>query len=271
MTPWQFFLGALSDMSNLLKSTIVAVAATLFAGNAFAGSVNSDGLSYDATLASPGYYNGTGNSSDHFTVYTDSDQNLELGLGFVYRYTGPQVTPDAGTSTYRVNTGISSTNCIGSCAPWNYEFSVNLNLLGTSSRVLNDVTTTLSVLNVGNGQTYDVPVGLLDNSGYGSAGKTSSVDGSTQWGEQNSQNLGFFYVPSSFAFDPLADDTYIFTLTVSDSQTEARLGQVSATVIAGAGAAVAQTPLPGALPLFASGLAAFGVFAGRRRKQAAKA
>jgi hypothetical protein len=56
---------------------------------------------------------------------------------------------------------------------------------------------------------------------------------------------------NTFAFDPLANDTYLFTLSGAVSSTGASIGTVQATVIAGVGA----TPIPAALPLFASGFA----------------
>ncbi len=248
---------------KIWKYAATAFAATAIAGSAHAVPVS---LAYDATLAPPGFYNGTGNSSDHFTTITTGG-GVELGLGVQYRYTGPQVTPDAGTSTYRVNTGISTTNCIGTCSLWNYEYSINL---ASSGLTLGDITPSLSVLNVANNDTFTVPITLLDNTGYSGTSPNYSFHAatSTDFGEQNSQNLGFFYVPiidSNFGFDPLANDTYIFTLSGTVNSTGATIGTVQETVIAGAGA----TPLPAALPLFASGAGMIGFFARRRKRNAA--
>ncbi len=245
------------------KYAAAAFAATAIVGSAHALPV-SVAVAYDATLAAPGYYNGTGNSSDHFTTSTLG--GVELGLGVQYRYTGPQVTPDAGTSTYHVNTGISTTNCVGSCSLWNYEYSINL---GNSGLTLGGITTSLTVLNVANNNTFTVPVTLLDNTGYsGTPGNYSfHAATSTDLGEQNSQNLGFFYVPifdSSFAFDPLADDTYILTLSGIVNSTGATIGSVQETVVAGLGAA---TPLPAALPLFATGLGGLGLLGWHRKRK----
>ena len=164
------------------KYVAAAVAATAIAGSAHAAS-----LAYDATLAPPGYYNGTGNSSDHFT--TNTQDGVELGLGVQYRYTGPQVTPIAGTSTYDVNTGTSTTNCGGgNCSLWNYEYSINL---GSSGLTLADITPSLTVLNEANNNIFTVPITFFpDNAGYSGTPGNYSYDTSatsTDLGEQNSQ------------------------------------------------------------------------------------
>jgi hypothetical protein len=226
---------------------------------------------FDTSLAPPGYYNGTGNPNTNFTVSTES--GVELGLGVQYRKTGPQVVPDANSSVYHVNTGIYTTPadfCTGICALWNYEYSVNLQVGGANPELnLSDVTISLDVLNVANGQHLAVPIGLLDNATYGPSGENAPFAGnaSVDYGLQNSQNLAFSYVPifsPSFNFDPLADNTYVFTLSVVLNSDSSSLGSVSATVIAGDGAAV---PLPAALPLFATGLGGLGWLARRRRKR----
>ncbi len=231
-----------------------------------AGSAHAATLAFDATLAPPGFYNGSGNSSDHFT--TNTQGGVELGLGVQYRFTGPQVTPDANSSIYHVNTGTSSPNCAGgNCSLWNYEYSVNL---GTSGLTLSGVTPLLTVLNVANNNTFNVPVTFLDNTGYSGTSPNFNFHPAigTDLGAQNSQNLGFLYVSlldGGFGFNPLANDTYIFTLSLTDNANNASLGSVQATVIAGEGAAA--TPLPAALPLFASGLGGLGLLGWRRKRK----
>lgn len=229
----------------------------------------------DTSLASPpGVYYGSGNTGLNTGWATNTSNGVELGLSTNYRYIG-QVAPDAGTNTYHVNTGLYAGpggTCIGVCALWNFEFSVNL---GNSGSNLGNVSTSLSILNVGNGQTITFdPFNLLaDNSAFdGSNTRNGNTSGqqaiNTDVGFQNSENLAFFgALNPSFAFDPTADDTYIITLAMTEP-TGFSLS-VDETIIAGAG--VAQTPLPATLPLFASGLGGLGLLSWRRKRKAALA
>lgn len=241
-----------------LKLFAAGVIAAAFASGAQANTF------FDSPLAAPGVYAGTGNPNTDFTGTLLN--GIELGLGVQYRK-GAQVIPDASSSTYHVNTGFYSTptdSCTGHCALWNIEFSINLRADGAtnSTRLLSQGHATLDIQNVGNGVPLSLSVELLDNDLWGGTGTGTKnpTDSTTAWAAQNSENLAFFGLP--LGFDPLANDTYLFTLTLFNSDDQI-VSTADATVIAGTGA----TPLPAALPMFASGLGVFGYFARRKKKK----
>jgi hypothetical protein len=249
-------------------SLAVAMACFSVGGAASAATV------YDSSLASPGVYNGAGNPNEHFTVQTTG--NIELGIGVQYRKTGPQVTPDAGTATYHVNTGIYTNPadfCTGTCALWNYQFSVNTNVSGGAVYTpLSSYSVNVDVLHRANGQHQMVPVSFLDNTYYGPTGAHPGSN-AADYGLQNSQNLAFNYSIFQnplFGFDPLANDNYLVTLSLSNSD-NVTVASLQALIIAGDGLPPSAAPLPGALPLFASGLGALGLAALRRKRKVAKA
>jgi hypothetical protein len=163
-----------------------------------------DVVTFDTALTSPpGFYNGTGNANSNFTV--DTANNLELGMSIIKRFVGP-IDPGAGSNTYTVSTSV------GPLANWNFEFSVNTQA-GGGSDVLGKYLYTLTAQDLTastTGPTFD-PVRIIgDNSGFGSGGKTAGVDVTTQWGAQNSENLGFAgFLPGFSASNP---DLYKFTL-----------------------------------------------------------
>ena len=249
--------------------TFLTVLAAGVVGVAIASTAQANTF-FDSPLAAPGVYTGSGNPNTNFTGTLQD--GIEIGLGVQYRVTGPQVQPENNNSNvYHVNTGLYTTpgdaHCTNICALWNVEFSINLRADGAdqSSRVLSGGSATLNIQNVGNGNSLLLPISLLDNDRWGGAGAGSKnpSDPSNDWGLQNSENLAFFGLP--LGFDPLADDTYIFTLTLLNGSTP--FSSAQAIVVAGNGAA---TPIPAALPLFAGGLGVFGLIA-RRRKNKNKA
>ena len=229
-------------------------AAMALSGAAYAGTVT------NTALASPGYYNGSGNPNEGFTV--DTEGTTEIGLGVLYRKSGPQVHPTSG-STYNVSTGYYNYTvdyCTGSCAKWNIEFSVNLG--ADSGLKLNDITSLLTVKNLTTlaSSSFDPLSTFSDNAGWNGTKNTANSNLATDYGFQNSENLAF----SEFAglgFNPLENTSYLVTFTVN---------QVGGGQLASVQATINATPLPAALPLFASGLGALGV-AGWRRKRKAKA
>ena len=140
-----------------------------------------------------GVYTGDGNPNEGFTVNTQN--GVELGLGVQYRVTGPQVHPGNTVATqdiYHVNTGpyTGVTSPCATCASWNYEFSINLFGAGK----LQDVSYSIDVLNVGNNRHISYPASALDNTGWNGSENLASANTTTDYGAQNSQNLGFFYV-----------------------------------------------------------------------------
>ena len=213
----------------------------------------------------PGFYNGTGNPNEGFTV--NEHDGVELGIGVQYRVIGPQVHPTS-TNVYNVATGVyvGPGTCVG-CAKWNFEFSVNLQAFdGNAGLHLNQITPSVSILNVGNGQsfTFNPFITTPDNSGWnGSVKNAASANLTTDFGFQNSENLGFgFY--GFLGSDVNQNATYLITLSALQTDGSVDLGSVQALIIVGDGA---QTPLPAALPLFASGLGVFGFIAARRKRK----
>jgi hypothetical protein len=251
-----------------LKLIAAGLAATSVMGAAHAATV------FDTPLVDPpGVYFGSGNSNEGFTVSTSN--GIELGLGVQNRKVGP-VHPDAGTNIYHVNTGFYSASldgCTGICAKWNFEFSLNLQSSTPNAGLhLSDVNGQFTILNVANGQTLNFsPTIFPDNAGWNgsSTNIVNSTTALTDFGAQNSENLGFSFwslLNPAFGFDPNQDNTYIIAFSLFD-QARNLLGSVDETIIAGDGA---PTPLPAALPLFASGLGVIGFVARRRKKKSAR-
>ena len=108
------------QFGNSFLKVGIATLGILAASGAYASTM------YDTSLADPpGYYNGSGNPNEGFTVTTEGQ--TEIGLGVQYRKSGPQVhpTPSIG-SVYEVNNGFytySNDFCFDICSSWNIEFS----------------------------------------------------------------------------------------------------------------------------------------------------
>jgi hypothetical protein len=208
--------------------------------HSFAGTANA--TTFDSALLDPpGVYYGTGNPNSGFTVNTQS--GVELGLGTQMRF-GDAVAPSPITGNiYYVPTGYypSTTDAL-----WNFRFSVNLQA-GPSTYTTGSTTTTLTISDL-----FKAPVifnpftdlpdnALLSNTGF-----------------QNSENIGF-----GGYYNPLIADIYTITLhTVANSGAD--LGSVTEIINA-------TTPIPAALPLFASGLGALGLLGWRRKRKASAA
>jgi hypothetical protein len=208
---------------------------------------------FDTSLVDPpGFYNGIGQPNEGFTVNTVN--GVEFGLGVLDRF-GAAVHPTTG-SVYDVSTGYYPATTL---ALWNVQLSINLQASGNPGLVLGAITPTLSVYDQNTNSTTSFNLfGLADNAGWN--GSENVLGGSfylSDYGFQNSLNPG--YVPG---FNPLATDTFVLTLSAVNS-TGANIGSVQETINA--------TPIPAALPLFASGLGVMGFLARRRKRKNAAA
>jgi len=236
--------------------------ATLFGliGAAQAAVVNNTALA-----SPPGVYFGSGNSNSNFNVSTTG--SVELGLSAITRFVGP-VVPTG--NEYDVPTGATSVPGKTGSA-WGFVFSVNLNADGNGGLNLSDITTKLTLNDVGLGTTgsFDV-LGIFDNAEYGAGGVCSPAiicgPASNFYAFQNSEALSFAAVAGALGdpgYDINANDTYIFTLEAFD-KAGALLGSNTINVVAGTGAVI---PEPITLSLFGAGFAGLAI-ARRRRKQA---
>ena len=246
------------------------IPAVLFAAGTLFGLIGTAqaGVANDASLvAPPGVYFGSGNSNSNFTVSTTG--SVELGLSAITRFVGP-VVPTG--NEYDVATGATGVSGKTGSA-WGFVFSVNLNADGNGSLNLSNITTKLTLNDVGLGTTgsFDL-LAIPDNSLFGTGGVCTPailcgpVSGYTAF--QNSEALSFAGVAGALGdsgYDLNADDTYIFTLEAFDVA-GALLGSNIINVVAGKGAAV---PEPVTLSLFGAGVAGLAVM--RRRKKTKQA
>lgn len=211
-------------------------------------------LLYDTALQNSDYYNGSGNTTADGNAHwaTDEEGNgIELGLTTVERYLG-FYSPDSGTSTYHVPTGpTSAPNKSGTA--WGFDFSIN-----TGSQLTLDTTvTSLCMTDVGRGTSQCF--NPVDGSFIGD----NTVTGN--YLAQNSEALSFANINFAFGdtgYDINANDTYIFTLSLSD-EAGALLSSVSETVIAGSGA---PAPEPATIALLGSSLLGMGFLKRKQRR-----
>ena len=112
-----------------------------------------------------------------------------------------------------------------------------------------------------------IPALIFDSEGWdGIAENLAILNLGTDYGFQNSQNLTFGEY-AGLGFDMDNDNTYLIRLWADDLEGNL-LGEVNIRVVAGDGA---ETPLPAALPLFATVLGLGGLVARRRKRKAAAA
>jgi len=231
-------------------------------------------LANASDMVNPGVIFGSGNANGDFTIATGG--GIELGLRAKRRYNSAGV-PDGvtnydGVDSYTFNP--ANGNPPANRAMWNFEFSINSDVAGTTGSNLAAFTYELAMFTVGADGTdindalaFDPINTLYADHSIGDNSTTSATDSiatnATNYADlitnnnvaQNSWNYGFFNGAGSGALEginPAAKGTYIVRLTAFD---EAGLEIISTDIY------VTVVPLPTAA--FA-GLGLLGLGAGVR-------
>ncbi|MCG8490963.1 MAG: hypothetical protein MI743_05055, partial [Sneathiellales bacterium] len=200
-----------------------------------------------------------------------SSNNIEVGLRAKQRFPAANIFNYDGNQTYNFTVGESSP---GSGRPlWNFEWSVNVDLSGTSGNNLNDFAYNLKLdgdPSVGTSFTSFDPINVFvadhalgDNNTGNGEGATYKNDPlgyhfalGTENVAQNSWAMHWFVA----GFDPNVPGTYRLEFEVLSLNQEL-LASTGIDVV------VSAIPLPAALPLYGAGIAILG-FLGWRRKRA---
>ncbi len=231
---------------------------------AFAGLASASSINYDANLGPNGFYNGSGNTGDHFTTLDDG--NLQLALKIVNRYTGdPVILPDGNNYDYNTYTSTDTTSDHGQ---WGFEFSIDTRNGGGSGKI-GDYTYTLSIVDETTGTpavqgTID-PLSLNDNAYYdgsgihgGSHNDNSATAQDDFYGVQNAQWGGWAqYFGNGHAASWNPNDVYTVTLTAAAVGGNSPTDTLSVRVNA--------TPEPGTILTMLGSLGALGLFVRRRK------
>ncbi len=210
-------------------------------------------VTYDASLAAPGVYFGTGNANAGFTVSTAN--SVELGLSAITRYTGP-ITPVG--DVYHAALGNAVPPTTGTA--WGVDFSINLRA-GGGSLTLGNVDAVLTVTDEGTGFNTTITdfLGFLpDNTCYN--GSVTSCSNSSDYGVQNSEPASLFAAIGDTNFNNFVPDTYDITLSVYGCATAGCETNLLATDTIDV-----QTPEPNTIAIFGTALAGLGLLSWRRR------
>ncbi len=192
-----------------MKKRFLTVAVLTIATFCSATYALAETTTFDSSLGGPGFYNGSGNPDQNFTIVTQG--NLQLGLEASLRFVGP-IDP-GNSSNY-----IAPTGTAGGDALWDVPFSVNTQS-GGGTGVLGNFSYTLQFLDTttsNSGPIFDPSTAIPDDSYQGSTGKTVGIGtkNATDFGFQNAENFSFEgFLPG---FDPNATDTYEAILTAYD-------------------------------------------------------
>ena len=250
---------------NVLKNLAITGSLGLIA---FAGLASASTLSYDANLGANGFYNGSGNTGDHFAILNDG--NLQLALKAVNRYTGDPVLVPNG-SNYDYNSSPNSDQ--SSAGQWSFYFSIDTNANGSGTHTIGDYTYTLGIFDNTTGTQSAVgvfnPLNIHDNASYDGGGITSGTTNdhdplhtdatfyNDQFGVQNSEWPGYGFLFGS-GWNP--HDMYTVTLTAAPNTTQGAASAADALSIT-----VNGTPEPGTILTMLGSLSALGLFVRRRK------
>jgi len=191
-----------------------------------------DQSSYDTkgtpSTADDEMFFGDGNKPTNYNISVDSKTDIELGLKIHYRQ-GADIIPTSvdadGTAHYAVPSGtqvVDPAHDVGVANPnraaWNFDFSVNTGLNG-STHTLDDFDFRITITS-GDGEkgVFDLQHLGPGNTPWGTpAGGFADEDGSNPQLSQNSVNLGFNFLKAIFGADALdAGETYDITLQAFD-------------------------------------------------------
>ena len=218
-----------------------------------------------AANVTPDVIFGSGNANGDFTV--DINNNVELGLRAKQRFPAANIFNYNGVDTYTFLAGEGSPG-----RPlWNFEWSINTDLDGTSGINLADLTYSLRLdTDPGAGTTFTSfdPIHSLpffDHSiGDNTTGNGAGVE-ATDAAEYAALLAANNVAQNSWAFnwfaviDPLIAGLYTIELTASDVNGLLASTSINVNVI----------PIPAAFPLLAGALGLLGLFGWRRKRVAA--
>jgi len=199
----------------------------MVAGGCLASLTSASGVTTQGFGSIPGVtqaqnpYSGSGipiNASEYVVTSGGAAGNdtVTIALAATAHGSGNPVPGNNGAGTYSVNTGL-----VGGRSVWNFDFYGNSSLGLLSSYVF-------QLTETANGHTLSFdPTAIPDN-----------VGGPNSFGNSESLDFAAFGLPLSY--DPNANDTYNFLLTVK-SVTGALIASDSITVNAGTGSSVPDT------------------------------
>lgn len=222
-------------MLSFVRSAALAATIVLAGGGAAQAAT-----AFNADLAAPGVYFGTGNPNGSFTIETVD--GVEVGIR-AKEFKGASPTPVGNVYNFGLGTSIS------------FDFSFNPGVDGSPVN-LAGLSSIIRIKNVGTGGTANVDAALLGN----------ATSASAPGGFQNSERLSFgifnggpIFNFGNINYNPSVDSTYLVDFTVSGRD----FAPVTSSIVInqGAGAAV---PEPGAWALMIVGFGAAGAMLRRR-------
>ena len=187
---------------------------------------------YNANIAAPGVYFGSGNSNGRFAVVTE--QGVELGLrGHVYQQSNP--IPTGNLYSFALGEAIS------------FDWSFNAGADGSKLSPLTGVSNSITIKNIGSGATVNFnPSQVWDN-----------ATNSTYGAYQNSWRLSFWFI-AGLGYNANQNNTYEVSWNYTSDQT----GALNNTIYLQQG--TGAVPEPASWAMMIGGLALVGSAMRRR-------